>query len=323
MIRVALLDDFQDVGRTIGPWSRLGDRAQVTAFTATIAGEDALAAALEPFGVIVAMRERTAFRRSLIERLPNLRLLVTTGMTNAAIDLAALRDQGVTVCGTGSSVAPTLELTWALILAVSRHVCEEDFAIRSGGWQHTIGPELAGRTLGLVGLGRIGTLMVPVAQAFGMEVIAWSQHLSAADARAAGAQRVEKAALFGRADFVSIHYKLSERSVGIVGAAEIEAMKRTAFLVNTSRGPLVDLDALLAALRGGRIGGAALDVYDEEPLPLDHPIRAAPRTVLSPHIGYVATGSYERWWREVVEDVEAFLGGDPIRLVGSGAPAPR
>jgi phosphoglycerate dehydrogenase-like enzyme len=323
MIRVALLDDFQDVGRTMGPWSRLGDRAQVTAFTATIAGEDALAAALEPFAVIVAMRERTAFPRSLLERLPNLRLLVTTGMANAAIDLAALGDRGVTVCGTGGTAAPTLELTWALMLAVSRHLCEEDRSIRSGGWQHTIGPELAGRTLGLVGLGRIGALMVPVARAFGMEVIAWSQHLTTADARAAGAQRVEKATLFDRADFVSIHYKLSERSVGIIGAAEIDAMKRTAFLVNTSRGPLVDLDALLAALREGRIAGAALDVYDDEPLPLDHPLRSAPRTVLSPHIGYVATGAYERWWREVVEDIEAFLGGDPIRVLGPPAPAPR
>ena len=290
MTRIALLDDFQDVGRTMGPWSRLQDRVEITAFTATI-GRDALTEALEPFDVIVAMRERTAFPRSL-------------------------RDAQVTVCGTESPPASTLELTWALLLAVSRHLCEEDRSIRQGGWQHTIGPELAGRTLGLVGLGRIGKLMVPVARAFGMEVIAWSRHLTDTDARAVGAQRVEKAELFQRADFVSVHYKLSERSTGIVGPAELDAMKPTAFLVNTSRGPLVDADALLSALREGRIAGAGLDVYDEEPLGFDHPLRSAPRTVLSPHIGYVATGTYERWWREVVEDIEAFLDGDPIRVIG-------
>jgi phosphoglycerate dehydrogenase-like enzyme len=263
------------------------------------------------------MRERTAFPRSLVERLPSLRLLVTTGMGNAAIDLEALRRLGVTVCGTGSSSAATMELTWALLLAVSRHVCEEDRAVRDGAWQHTIGPELAGRTLGLVGLGRIGRAMVPVARAFGMEVIAWSQHLTAADAGAAGAERVEKRGLFAQADFVSIHYKLSERSVGIVGASELGAMKPTAFLINTSRGPLIDVEALLAALHEGRIAGAGLDVYSQEPLPPEHPLRSAPRTVLTPHIGYVATGTYERWWREIVEDVEAFLEGDPIRVLGA------
>jgi phosphoglycerate dehydrogenase-like enzyme len=316
MTRIALLDDFQDVGRTMGPWSRLQDRVELTAFTAPIA-QDALAEALEPFEVIVAMRERTAFPRSLVERLARLRLLVTTGMANAALDLGALRDAQVTVCGTEGSSTSTLELTWALLLAVSRHLCEEDRSIRQGGWQHTIGPELGGRTLGLVGLGRIGRLMVPVARAFGMEVIAWSRHLTESDARAAGAQRVEKPELFQRADFVSVHYKLSDRSVGIVGAAELDAMKPTAFLVNTSRGPLVDADALLAALSEGRIAGAGLDVYDEEPLAFDHPLRSAPRTVLTPHIGYVATGTYERWWREVVEDIEAFLDGDPIRIIGA------
>jgi phosphoglycerate dehydrogenase-like enzyme len=316
MTKVALLDDFQDVGRAMGPWSRLDGRVEVTAFTDSILGEDALADTLAPFEIVVAMRERTAFPRSLVERLPNLRLLVTTGMGNAAIDLAALHERGVTVCGTGSSSASTLELTWALLLAVSRHLCEEDRSVREGGWQHTIGPELAGRTLGLVGLGRIGSMMVPVAAAFGMKVIAWSQHLTREDARAAGAERVEKEDLFARADFVSVHYKLGERSVGIVGAAEIAVMKPTAILVNTSRGPLVDDDALLVALVQGRIAGAGLDVYDQEPLPADHPLRSAPRTVLTPHIGYVATGLYERWWREIVEDVEAFLGGDPIRVIG-------
>jgi phosphoglycerate dehydrogenase-like enzyme len=319
IVKVALLDDFQRLGRTMGPWSRLGERVEVTGFSETIAGEDALAAALQPFAVIVAMRERTAFPRLVVERLPNLRLLVTTGMANAALDLEALRERGVTVSGTEGFSQSTMELTWALLLAVSRHVCEEDRAVRQGGWQHTIGPELAGRTLGIVGLGRIGRQMVPVARAFGMEVIAWSQHLTAAEARDGGAEAVAKEELFARSDFVSIHYKLSERSVGIVGAQELGAMKARAFLVNTSRGPLVDLQALLTALNEGLIAGAALDVYDEEPLPPDHPLRSAPRTVLTPHIGYVARGIYERWWPQIVEDVEAFLDGEPIRVLGAPA----
>jgi phosphoglycerate dehydrogenase-like enzyme len=319
MIGVALLDDFQDLGRTMGPWSRLQGRVAVEAFNEAILGEDRLAATLAPFEVIVAMRERTPFPRSLIERLPKLRLLITTGMHNAALDFDALAERGVTVCGTTSGGASTVELTWALLLAASRHICEEDRAIRNGGWQHTIGPELEGRTLGLLGLGRIGAMMVPVARAFGMRVIAWSQNMTASDASAAGAERVEKEDLFRRSDFVSVHYKLSARSVGIVGAEEIAWMKPTAYLINTSRGQLVDQDALLAALRDGRIAGAALDVYDEEPLPHDHPLRSAPRTVLTPHIGYVATGPYERWWREIVENVEAFLDGEPVRVIGVGA----
>jgi phosphoglycerate dehydrogenase-like enzyme len=313
--KVALLDDFQDVGRTLGPWARLGGRVEVSAFTETIVGEDELAATLAPFEVIVAMRERTAFPRSLIERLASLRLLVTTGMANAAIDMQALREQDVTVCGTAGSSPATLELTWALLLGVARHLGEEDRAIRDGGWQHTIGTEVAGGTLGLVGLGGIGSAMVPVAHAFGMEVIAWSENLTADRAQGAGTVRVEKDELFARADFVSIHYKLSERSRGIVGAREIAGMQPTAFLVNTSRGPLVDTQALLEALHAGRIAGAALDVYDEEPLPPAHPLRSAPRTLLSPHLGYVASGAYGRWWREIVEDVEAFLDGHPVRVI--------
>jgi phosphoglycerate dehydrogenase-like enzyme len=261
------------------------------------------------------MRERTAFPRELIERLPNLRLLVTTGMGNAALDLPALRDHGVTVCGTTGMSAATLQLTWALLLAVSRHVVEEDRAIRAGGWQHTLGPELDGRTLGLVGLGRIGSAMVPVAKAFGLQVIAWSQNLTDEEANHAGATRVGKRALFAQSDFVSIHYKLSDRSRGLVGAEELGAMKPTAYLINTSRGPIVDTAALLDVLTRGQIAGAGLDVYDEEPLPVDDPLRTAPSTVLTPHIGYVATGTYARWWTQIVEDVEAFLAGAPIRVL--------
>jgi phosphoglycerate dehydrogenase-like enzyme len=315
MTRVALLDDFQDVGRTLADWDRLGDAVEVTPFTAAIKGLDKLERTLAPFEVIVAMRERTAFPRELIARLPNLQLIVTTGMVNAAIDLDAARESGVTVCGTTGFSASTLQLTWALLLAVSRHLVAEDRAIREGGWQHTIGPELDGRTLGLVGLGRLGSAMVPIARAFGMEVIAWSQNLTDVQAQEAGAKRVSKRELFERADFVSVHYKLSERSQGLIGAEELQAMKPTAFLINTSRGPIVDTQALLAALEDGTIAGAGLDVYDEEPLPADHPLRSAPRTVLTPHIGYVSTGTYEAWWPQIVEDIEAFLAGSPVRVV--------
>ncbi len=315
MVKVALLDDFQDVGRTLGPWQRLGEAVAVTTFTEAIKGVDELARALEPFEVIVAMRERTAFPRELIARLPKLRLIVTTGTSNAAIDRDALRDHGITLCGTTIGLAATLQLAWALLLAVSRHVVAEDRAIREGRWQHTIGPELDGRTLGLVGLGRIGSAMVPIARAFGMDVIAWSEHLTDVRAREAGAVRADKRELFERADFVSIHYRLSDRSRGLVSTAELAAMKPTAYLVNTSRGPIVDTDALLAALREGRIAGAGLDVYDEEPLPADHPLRSAPRTVLTPHIGYVSIGTYESWWEQIVEDVEGFLAGTPIRVI--------
>jgi phosphoglycerate dehydrogenase-like enzyme len=317
MVKIALLDDFQDVGRTLGPWARLGDAAEVTAFTEAIKGVDRLAETLEPFDVIVAMRERTGFPRELVTRLPKLRLLITTGMANAALDLDALREQGVTVCGTTGASGATLQLTWALLLAVSRHVVAEDRAVREGAWQHTIGPELDGRTLGLVGLGNLGSAMVPVARGFGMNVIAWSQNLTDAQAERAGAARVDKRELFERADFVSVHYKLSQRSRGLIGAQELGAMKPTAFLINTSRGPIVDTQALLDALHQGRIAGAGLDVFDEEPLPPDHPLRAAPRTVLTPHIGYVAAGTYERWWQQIVEDVEAFLAGEPVRVIGT------
>jgi len=316
MIKVAVLDDYQAVARQMGPWQRLGSQIELTVFTEVIAGRPDLAELLEPFEIVVAMRERTLFPRGLIERLPNLRQLVTTGPFNAAIDLEAAAEQGVTVSATGFSMASTFELTWALMLAVSRHIVEEDRSLRAGGWQHTIGPELSGRTLGLVGLGNLGKMMVPVARGFGMDVIAWSQNLEAAEAEAAGARAVSKVELFSESDFISVHYKLSERSRGVVGVAEFAQMKPTAFLVNTSRGPLVDENALVEALRSGSIAGAALDVFTTEPLPLDHPLRSTPRTVLSPHIGYVATGHYEGWWNDVVEDIESFLNGAPMRVIG-------
>jgi phosphoglycerate dehydrogenase-like enzyme len=266
--------------------------------------------------VLVAMRERTPFTRARLERLPNLRLLVTTGMRNASIDLDAAREQNVTVCGTGALGPPTAELAWALILALTRHVPAEDRAMRAGGWQHTIGPELAGHTLGLLGLGRLGARMAGIARAFEMTPIAWSQNLTAERAAAAGAELVSKAELFRRADIVTVHLVLSDRTRGLVGAPELALMRPTAYLVNTSRGPIVDEAALLDALHAGRIAGAALDVYDTEPLPPDHPLRRAPNTVLTPHIGYVTTGAYERFYRDAVEDIHRWRAGDPVRVLG-------
>jgi phosphoglycerate dehydrogenase-like enzyme len=277
-------------------------------------------AELRPFDVIVAMRERTPFTAERIRLLPGLRLLVTTGMANASIDVGAANQAGVTVCGTRGSGTATPELTWALILALVRHVPEEDRRIRAGGWQQTVGFGLRGRTLGVVGLGNIGRRVASVGQAFGMEVLAWSQHLSAAAAAEAGVIAVSKDELFATSDVITVHYKLSDRSVGLVGPRELGLMKPTAFLVNTSRGPIVDSGALLEALHAGAIAGAGLDVYDEEPLPGGHPLRVAPRTVLTPHLGYVTDDGYRTFYGDAVEDIAAFAAGRPVRVVGA-APA--
>jgi phosphoglycerate dehydrogenase-like enzyme len=311
MTRVAVLDDYQGVALGCADWSAL----EVEVFPDHVADDDALVEQLAPFDVVVAMRERTPFPRARLERLPSLRLLVTTGMRNASIDLDAARELGITVCGTGSLGPPTAELAWALILALTRHVPAEDAAMRAGGWQHTIGPELAGHRLGIVGLGRLGARMAAIARAFEMEVVAWSQNLTAERAAEAGAARVDKDELFATADVVTIHLVLSDRTRGLVGMSELALMRPTAYLVNTSRGPIVDEAALLDALHAGRIAGAALDVYDTEPLPGDHPLRRAPNTVLTPHIGYVTTGTYEVFYRDAVEDVERWLAGDPVRVL--------
>jgi phosphoglycerate dehydrogenase-like enzyme len=311
MARIAVLDDYQGVARDCADWSTL----DVEAFTDHLADDDAVVARLAPFDVVVAMRERTPFTRARLARLPNLRLLVTTGMRNASIDVDAARELGITVCGTGSLGPPTAELAWALILALTRHVPEEDRAMRQGGWQHTIGPELAGHRLGIVGLGRLGARMAAIARAFEMEPVAWSENLTEARAAAAGAELVSKEALFSTADVVTIHLVLSDRTRGLVGADELALMRPTAYLVNTSRGPIVDEAALLDALHAGRIAGAGLDVYDTEPLPADHPLRRAPNTVLTPHIGYVTTGTYALFYGDAVEDVERWLAGDPVRVL--------
>ena len=315
MKRIVLLDDYQGVALDYGGWDRVPDEWQLVALEQHIDDADALVEALSGTEIVVAMRERTPFPAEILDRLPDLKLLVTTGMGNAAIDVGAAQANGVTVCGTGIKGPPTAELSWGLILTLVRSIPTEDASMRAGGWQTTIGGDLDGATLGLVGLGRLGRKMAEIGKAFGMEVLAWSQNLNAEAAREVGAEPVEKQELFERADIVSVHYKLSERSRGLVGAAEIGAMKPSAYLINTSRGPLVDTDALLAALEGGAIAGAGIDVYDTEPLPADHPLRRAPRTVLTPHLGYVTEDTYATFFSDAVEDVLAYLDGAPVRVI--------
>jgi phosphoglycerate dehydrogenase-like enzyme len=312
-MRIAVLDDYQGVALRFADWDSL--EAEVEVFSDHLAGDDEVVGRLTPFEVVVAMRERTPFTRARLERLETLKLLVTTGMRNASIDLDAARDRGVVVCGTGSLGPPTAELAWGLILAITRQIPAEDARMRAGGWQHTIGPELAGRTLGLVGLGRLGSRMARIARAFEMETIAWSQNLTAERAAEAGVEAVAKDELFRRADVVSIHLVLSDRTRGLVGAPELALMQPGAYLVNTSRGPIVDEAALLDALHAGRIAGAGIDVYDTEPLPPQHPLRFAPNTVLTPHIGYVTTGTYDVFYREAVEDIAAWRAGAPVRVL--------
>jgi phosphoglycerate dehydrogenase-like enzyme len=326
-MKIAILDDYQDVALGYADWKGLPGSPEVTVFNQHIGRHELLAATLRPFDVIVAMRERTPFADSLLALLPNLRLLVTTGMANASCDLEAARERGIMVCGTGGFPGATAELTWGLILSLVRHIPAEDQRMRAtagaggaavstrGGWQRTIGVSLHGKQLGVLGLGRIGREVAGVGQAFGMQVMAWSQNLDPEQARAAGVQPVSKEQLFSRADVVTVHYKLSPRSTGLVGAAELRLMKPTAYLVNTSRGPLVDGAALLAALRGGQIAGAALDVYDTEPLPLGDSLRTLPNTVLTPHLGYVTDETYQVFYREAAEDVAAFIDGAPVRVL--------
>ena len=311
-MKITVLDDYQDVALGMGPWDRLD--AQVVALHEHLLG-DQLVAALSGSEVVVAMRERTPFDRVLLDRLPDLRLLVTTGMANASIDLDAARERGVLVCGTRSRQAGPAELTWALVLAVTRRVAYEDAAVRAGGWQTTIGPELSGRTLGVLGLGRLGSIVAGYGRAFGMRVLAWSANLDPGHARELGVEPVTLDDLLTRSDVVSVHLKLSDRTRGLLGARELDLIGSDGYLVNTSRGPIVDEAALVEALRTGRIAGAGLDVFDVEPLPADHPLRTAPRAVLTPHIGYVALDAYRVFYADAVEDVVAWLAGEPVRVL--------
>lgn len=313
-MRIVVLDDYQQVAGEFADWSGLD--ADIEFISRPIVDDDDFVKVLTGAEVVVAMRERTAFTAGRLERLPDLRLLVTTGRVNASIDVEAARSQGIVVCGTESTTSATPELTWGLILSVLRSIPAEDAAVRGGGWQSTVGGDLDGHRLGVVGLGRLGTKVTRVGAAFGMDVVAWSQNLDAERADALGVRAVSKDELFSTADVVTIHYKLSDRSRGLVGAAELEAMKPDGILVNTSRAGLVDTDALITVLEAGGIRGAGLDVHDEEPLPVDHRLRSTPRTVLTPHLGYVTEDTYRIFFTQAVEDIAAWISGEPIRVIG-------
>lgn len=314
-LQVGVLDDYQNAARVFGPWTELANVADVTVFTDHSASPGALAERLAPFDIVVAMRERSRFPRQVLERLPRLRLLVSTGMSTGHIDMAAAAELGITVSGTGGRREPAAELTWALILALARHVVEEDAGVRAGRWGLSVGTDLAGSTLGVVGLGNLGQQVATVGRAFGMRVIAWSQNLDPRRAASAGVEAVSKDTLLRTSDIVTVHVKLSERTTGLISAADLALLKPTAYLVNTSRGPVVDEAALADALHAGRIAGAGLDVFGTEPLPAGHPLRTAPRTVLTPHVGYVTAGTYQAFYGGAVEAIVAFLAGHPIRLL--------
>jgi phosphoglycerate dehydrogenase-like enzyme len=315
--RVAVLDDYQRVALSLGPWRQLDPSIEVTCFHDHVDDREQLINRLHPFDAVVAMRERTALGRDVLSCLPGLRLIVTKGMANAVIDVAAAIELGITVCGTvgWAGATATVELTWALILGLARDVPKEDAGIRHGAWQLGIGTQLAGKTLGIVGLGNIGALVPPVGRALGMRVTAWSRNLTDERAAAAGVERLDHDEFFSTCDVVTVHLKQSDRSIGYVGRQELRMMKPTAFLVNTSRGPVVDEAALLEALERHWIAGAALDVFDHEPLPIDHPLRHLPGTLLSPHMGYVTTESYAEHFTQAVDDIAAFVGGAPIRVL--------
>ena len=313
--RIAVIDDFQRVAAQMTDWSPARTDGELVFFHDHLSDEDALVSRLADFDAIVAMRERTPFPGSLLARLPRLKLLVATGMFHQTIDFEAAKARGIVVCGTenGPGLATTVEHIWAMILGLARRLHEEDAAIRGGGWQVSLPPLLAGKTLGILGLGNLGRAILPMARAFGMNPVAWSRNLTAEAAAEAGLARVDYERFFGESDVITVQLKLSPRSIGYVGGPEFARMKPTALLVNTSRGPIVDEAALIEALRTRRIAGAALDVFDREPLAADHPLRQLPNTLLSPHMGYVSRETYRAFYATAVEALVAFRAGRPIR----------
>jgi phosphoglycerate dehydrogenase-like enzyme len=314
--RCAILDDYQNVALELADWSSLSSEVDLEVFNAPLGDQQRVIDALKDFSIVCLMRERTPFPRAMFESLATLRLLVTSGMRNAAIDLAAARDHDVVVSGTEASNYATAELTWGLILELARKIGLENTRLKAGApWQTTIGMDLAGKILGVVGLGRLGSRVAGFGRAFGMRVLAWSQNLTPQKSQEVGAELVTKEELFSRADFVTIHLQLSPRTRNLIGAAELALMKPTSFLVNTSRGPIVEEAALLRVLQQGYIAGAALDVYDVEPLPIDHPFRQLPNAVLTPHLGYVTRDAYVGFYGQMVEDIQAFIAGKPIRVI--------
>lgn len=316
-LNCAVLDDYQDVALSMADWSALEGSVEVRSYREHFGSEEEVAAAVGDCEILVVMRERTPFPASLLDRLPRLRLLITSGMRNASIDLEAAARNGVTVCGTASNSEPPAELTWALILGLARHVVTESAALRDGGpWQSTIGTDLHGRTLALLGLGKIGVKVAAVGRAFGMDVVAWSHNLTEERAAEHGVRRAGSLGeLLEAGDFVSVHLQLGERTRGLIGAGELKRMRRTACLVNTSRAAIVDQEALVLALREGWIAGAGADVFEEEPLPAGHPLRTAPNFLGLPHLGYVTRRNYEGYFGEAVEDIAAYLAGSPVRTL--------
>ncbi len=315
-VRCAILDDYQNVALKSADWSKVKGDVEIKVFSEHLGAGQSVTTALKDFAIIVAMRERTAFPRAVIEALPNLKLLITTGMRNASIDTEAAKARGVTVCGTGSFGSPTSGIAIGLMLELTRHIGYENARMHAGAtWQSTIGPDLEGMTLGILGLGKLGARTAAIAKAFGMKVIAWSQNLTPERCQEVGVGYVGKDDLFRQSDFITIHNVLSARSRGMVGAKEFGLMKPSAFLINTSRGPIVDEAALLTALADKKIAGAGLDTFDTEPLPLDHPLRKMDNVVLTPHLGYVSEQNYRHYFAGVVDDIRGFLDGKPVRVM--------
>ena len=318
--KLAILDDFQGVAQDMGPWDQLPSNMTMQVFQDAVQDQDALVQRLLPFDAILGIRERTPFPASLLKRLPNLKLLMTTGERNRAFDVATANAQGITVCGTPSSGAPTVDIAWGLILNLLRDLPAQTASLRAGTWQakgqpNSIGTATQGLTLGVLGLGKLGSRVAKVGQAFGMKTIAWSKNLTAEAAAAVGVTRVEKDELFATADVITLHMILSDRSRGIVGASELARMKSSAIIVNTSRGPLIDQDALIAALTEKRIGGAGIDTFEQEPMQLGHPLLACPNTVLTPHLGYVSRQNFTAYFNGAVETIQAYLADKPVRVL--------
>ena len=316
MVRAAILDDYQNVAMKFADWSAISKDVEIKVFNAPLGGPEAAIKTLQGFAIVVGMRERTPFPRKMIEALPDLKLLITTGARNNSFDIKACAERGVTVCGTGAAGSPTTGIAFGLMLELTRRIGFESARLKAGEpWQVTIGRDLEGLTLGILGLGKLGQRSAAVGKAFGMKMIAWSQNLTEEKAKAAGADLVSKEDLFRNADFITIHLVLSDRSRGLVGAKEFSLMKKTSYLINTSRGPIVDEKALIAALQNKAIGGAGLDVFDVEPLPLDHPFRKMDNVVITPHLGYVSEQNYRKYFPDIVDDIRAWLDGKPVRVI--------
>lgn len=316
MVRAAILDDYQNVAMQFADWSPIAKDVEIKVFNKPFADQGEAIRALQGFAVIVGMRERTPFPRKVIEALPDLKLLITTGARNNSFDVKACAERGITVSGTGAAGSPTTGIAFGLMLELTRRIGFENARLKAGApWQVTVGRDLDGLTLGILGLGKLGQRSAAVGKAFGMKIIAWSQNLTAEKAKAGGAELVSKDDLFRNADFVTIHNVLSERSRGLVGAKELGLMKKSSYLINTSRGPIVDEKALIAALQAKSIAGAGLDVFDVEPLPLDHPFRKMDNVVITPHLGYVSEQNYRKYFPDIVEDIRTWLDGKPVRVI--------